>query len=385
MPHTQSQNRSVSPLAVLCLLGALAAPSFLSAQPTLEDSPIRLSSNENAYGFTPKAKEAMMKYIKNGGYYNRNNVSELVAALAKKENVTPEHVITTAGSGPVLMMTALAYAEPGKNVVTTAMGYTQLTRKFEASGGEIKYAPLSEEMGYDFDALKAAIDDDTVIVYICNPNNPTGSLADPNELKKFIMSVPSDILVFVDEAYLELSEGSFAINTMSPMVKIRKNMLLARTFSKSYGMAGFRVGYGVGDPAVIEKIRHYYMGPPTYLTAIAAVEAIKDTEHMAKNAKRYQAVRKYTSEAFDQMGIEYVPSQGAFIYFKSGMDVDKLREALADSGILISGSRESGVEPGTYSKWARVSMGKKSEMDAFLTTLAGLLGKEFSPSENLSI
>ena len=105
------------------------------------------------------------------------------------------------------------------------------------------------------------------------------------------MSVPSDILVFVDEAYLELSEGSFAINTMSPMVKIRKNMLLARTFSKSYGMAGFRVGYGVGDPAVIEKIRHYYMGPPTYLTAIAAVEAIKDTEHMAKNAKRYQAVR----------------------------------------------------------------------------------------------
>ena len=164
MPHTQSQNRSVSPLAVLCLLGALAAPSFLSAQPTLEDSPIRLSSNENAYGFTPKAKEAMMKYIKNGGYYNRNYVSELVAALAKKENVTPEHVITTAGSGPVLMMTALAYAEPGKNVVTTAMGYTQLTRKFEASGGEIKYAPLSEEMGYDFDALKAAIDEDTVIV-----------------------------------------------------------------------------------------------------------------------------------------------------------------------------------------------------------------------------
>lgn len=370
---------------MLSLLGALSVPAFLQAQPTLEDSPIRLSSNENAFGFTPKAKESMIKYIENGGYYNRNNVSELVSVLAKKENVSADQIITTAGSGPVLMMTALAYAEPGKNVVTTAMGYTQLTRKFEAHGGEVRYAPLSEDMGYDFAALKAAIDEDTVIVYICNPNNPTGSLANPNELKQFIMSVPKDILVFVDEAYLELSEGSFAMNTMSPMVKIRKNMLLARTFSKSYGMAGFRVGYGVGDPAVIEKIRHYYMGPPTYLTAIAAVEAIKDTEHMAANVKRYQTVRDYTEAGFDSLGVPYVDPQGAFIYFNSGLQVDELRKAMSDAGILISGSRESGVEPGTYSDWARVSIGKKEEMDAFLTTLAGLLGKEFSPSSDLNI
>ena len=327
-----------------------------------------------------------MEYIVNGGYYNRNNVSELVTALAKKEGVPTDQLITTAGSGPVLMMTALAYAEPGKNVVTTAMGYTQLTRKFEADGGEVKYVPIGEGMSYDLDAVKAAIDENTAIVYICNPNNPTGALINPNELKQFIMTVPQDVLVFVDEAYLELSKGSFAMNTMAPMLKLRKNMLLARTFSKSYGMAGFRVGYGAaGDPAIIEKIRHYYMGPPTYLTAIAALEAIKDTEFMAENVKKYQAVRDYTAAGFDALGVPYIEPHGAFIYFNSGIEVTELRQAMTDAGILISSNRESGVEPGTYKDWARVSIGKKEEMDAFLTTLAGLLGKEFSPTADLSI
>lgn len=380
-----SYKASATPLAVIALMGALAAPLYLGAQPTAENSPIRLGSNENAYGYTPKAKEAMIKYIESGNYYNRNDVNDLVTLLAKKEGVPKDHIITTNGSGPVLMMTALAYAEPGKNVVTTEMGYTQLIRKFVARGGDVKFAALSDEMGYDFDALKSEIDDDTVIVYICNPNNPTGVLADPNELKQFIMSIPKDILVFVDEAYLELSDGNFMINTMAPLVKIRKNMLLSRTFSKSYAMAGLRIGYGVGDPKVIDKIRDFYMGPPTYLSAIAAQEAVKDTMHLAENVKRYKAVRAYTAAGLDKLGVSYADPQGAFIYFQSGLPVADVREAMTAAGILISGSRESGVEKGKYDKWARVSIGTKTEMDAFLTTLAGLLGKEFAPSENLSI
>jgi len=291
-------------LFALAALGAMAAPLLLANGPTLENSPTRLSSNENAFGYTPKAKEAMIKYLDSGNYYNRNNVQELISLCAQKEGVPENYIITTPGSGPLLEMTALAYAEPGTNVVTTEMGYTQLVRKFDERGGDVKYASLSPEMGYDFDALRAEIDENTRIVYICNPNNPTGVLADANELKQFVLSVPQDILVFVDEAYLELADANFALNTCAPLVKVRKNLMVTRTFSKGYALAGFRIGYGVAHPDVLEKIGDFHLGPPSFIAAIAAVEALKDREHLAGNIKKYQTIRKYVCSEFDRMGIE---------------------------------------------------------------------------------
>ena len=362
-------------LAILAIGGAMLASWSAFAGPTLKNSPTRLSSNENAFGYTPKAKEAVIKYLDGGAYYNRNNVETLVEMCAKKEGVSSDYILTTAGSGPLLMMTALAYAEPGVNVVTTEMGYTQLIRKFDERGGDVKFASLSEDMGYDFEALSSEIDENTRIVYICNPNNPTGVLAEANELKRFILSVPDDILVFVDEAYLELAEANFALNTCAPLVKVRKNLIVTRTFSKGYALAGFRVGYGIAHPSVLEKIDDFHMGSPSYLAAIAAVEAIKDTEHLAGNIKKYQTVRKYVCDSFDDMGIEYASPQGAFVYFKSGLDQQMLRDTMAENGILISGSRESGVLPGRFAKWSRVSIGTKPQMDEFLSTLSSLLAK----------
>ncbi|EDY83082.1 aminotransferase, classes I and II superfamily [Verrucomicrobiia bacterium DG1235] len=355
----------------LCACAFAADPA-----PTYENSPIRLSSNENAFGYTPKAKEAMIEALDAGSYYNRNNVSELVALCAKKEGVSKDYILTTAGSGPLLMMTALAYAEPGVNVVTTEMGYTQLIRKFEQRGGDVKYASLSEDMGYDFKALGDAIDENTKIVYICNPNNPTGVLADSNALKQFVLSVPPHILVFVDEAYLELTESSFAMATCAPLTKIRKNLMVTRTFSKGYGLAGMRIGYGVAHPDVIELISDFYMGPPSYLAAIAACEALKDEAHLSKNVENYQTVRKHVCDTFDELGIEYAKPDGAFVYFHSGIDQQLLRDTMKENGILISGSRVSGVPAQKYEKWARVSIGTMSQMDEFLSLMGGMMAKK---------
>lgn len=357
-------------------LGLLSVSLYaIEPSPTLDGSPTRLSSNENAFGFTPKAKEEMLKYIDSGSYYNRNNVSELEALCAKKEGVPKDYILTTAGSGPVLMMTALAYVEPGANVVTTEMGYTQLIRKFESQGGEVKFAPLAEDMGYDFKALGDMIDENTKIVYICNPNNPTGVLADSMELKKFVLSVPQDILVFVDEAYLELADTNFSLATCAPLTKMRKNMIVTRTFSKSYGLAGFRIGYGIANPAVLDKISVYHMGDPSYLSAIAACEAIKDETHLAENVKHYQSVRKYVCGEFDKLGISYAKPDGAFIYFKSGIDEAVLRDTMKENGILISGSRVSGSPEQKWAEWARVSIGTKAQMDEFLSVLSVLVAK----------
>lgn len=360
----------------LSLVAALAFTSALHAgKPTINDGATRISSNENPFGFSPKALERMKAALDAGNYYNHNDVGDLVALLAKKEGVKEDYILATPGSGPLLMMTAWSYAKPGANVVTSAMGYTQLTREFMAHGGEVKFASLNEKMGYDFKALKAAINDQTVIVYVCNPNNPTGVLADPNELRNFVLSVPENILVFVDEAYLELADTGLQANTAAPLVKLRKNMIVTRTFSKGYGMAGLRCGFGIAHPEVLAKLNQFSSGGPSYLAAIAAQEAVKDTAHLESNRANYKTVRDFACKEFDRLGIKYASPQGAFIYFRSGMKDKELVAKLKSKNILISGSRESGVPEGAYGDWARVSIGTKEEMDLFFGEMQKLLGK----------
>ena len=355
---------------------AFTAVSALHAgKPTINDGITRIGSNENAFGMSTKALERMKAALDAGNYYNHNDVADMVAACAKKEGVPEDYILPTPGSGPVLMMTAWAYAKPGVNVVTSAMGYTQLTREFTAHGGDIKFAPLNDKMGYDFKALGRAIDDNTVIVYICNPNNPTGVLADPAELRKFILSVPEKILVFVDEAYLELADSGLAVNTAASLVKLKKNVLVSRTFSKGYAMAGLRAGYGIANPAVLANLKKFYAGGPSYLAAIAATESLKDVAHLDTNRAKYKEVRDYACKEFDKLGIKYASPQGAFIYFRSGMKDKELMAKMKSKNILISGSRESGVPEGAYGDWARVSIGTKEEMDLFFGEMAKILGK----------
>jgi histidinol-phosphate aminotransferase len=357
-------------------LALATAPALRAGKPTIGDGATRISSNENPFGFSPHALERMKAALEAGNYYNQNEVAELVAVLAEKEGVPENYILPTAGSGPVLLMTAWSHAQPGVNVVTTAMGYSQLTREFADHGGDVKFAPLSDKMGYDFKALGRTIDDKTAVVYVCNPNNPTGALADPAELRKFILGVPDNILVFVDEAYLELCDSGLAANTMAPLVKLRKNLLVSRTFSKGYALAGLRVGYGIASPDVLAKLKRFYAGGPSYLAAIAAVEAIKDKAHLEANRAKYREVRAYACREFDRLGLKYAANpQGAFIYFRSGMTDKDLVAKLKAQHILISGSRESGVPEGAYGDWARVSLGTKEEMDVFFGEMARILGK----------
>jgi histidinol-phosphate aminotransferase len=367
--------RSVlSSLRSSLLTGALALAPLLPVH-AQGDTRARLSSNENAFGYTPKALARMQEALVTGNYYNHNETAEMVRLCAAAEGVKEDYILATPGSGPILMLTAFAYAKPGKNVVTTAMGYTQLTRAFTEHGGDIKFAPLGPDMGYDFKALSREIDENTAIVYICNPNNPTGVIADPAELRRFIMSVPAHILVFVDEAYLELSDTGLQANTMAPLVKVRKNLLISRTFSKAHGMAGLRAGYGVANPEVLAQLRRFHTGGPSFLASIAAQEAIKDKAHMEANRKNYKAVRDYVCKEFDRLGIKYAAPQGAFVYFKAGMPGSELVAKMREAKVFISGSRESGVPEGAYGEWARVSLGTREEMDLFLGEFARILGK----------
>jgi histidinol-phosphate aminotransferase len=373
--HRSNRARRLTCAALLSAL-ALAPAGLLTAQPIQIDGKVKISSNENVWGYSPRALERLTAELSTGNYYNRDEIAEFIRLCAAYNGVKENYIMTTAGSGPLLSLAALAYAKPGKNVVTTAMGYTSLVNRFEQRGGDVKFAPLGPDMGYDFKALAREIDDNTVIVYICNPNNPTGTLADPAELRRFIMSVPAHILVFVDEAYLEIADSGLKANTMAPLVNVRKNLLVTRTFSKGHGMAGLRFGYGMAHPEVLDKLAEFSTSGPSFLAAIAAQEALKDEAHLEMNRKNYSDVRNYVCEQFDRMDIEYVKNpQGAFVYFHAGMPGSDLNARMREANILIGSTRESGVPEGTYGNWCRVSIGTKEQMDLFLGELARILGK----------
>ena len=234
---------------------------------------------------------------------------------------------------------------------------------------------MNEKGGADFKAMLRAIDDKTAIAYVCNPNNPTGVQADPAELRNFIMAVPERVIVFVDEAYLELSDAGYKNSTVTPLVKLKKNLIVSHTFSKAFGLAGFRAGYGVAQPELLAKLKQYYQGAPSFLAAIAAQEALKDTKFMEENRQKYRDVRMMVCKEFDKMGLKYFAPQGAFILFKAGLDSAEVQKKMRAQNILVT--RPFGLAPRQtgYEDWVRVSIGTQEEMDLFLGALSKTLGK----------
>lgn len=355
-------------LSVISLLFHLTLRSEDLAEPERDRSePILINWNENAFGYSPKAKAAMIEAMERGNRYPRTEGRILVEALAAREQVPTDWILITPGSGPVLEMAALAYADLGKNMITVEPGYTQLSRLFEARGGEVRYVPVNDVLAHDLPAMQAAIDENTVLIYICQPNNPTGTIVDPAELRAFIKSVPEDVLVFVDEAYVEVSDGGLPRNSMIEVVRSSENVILSRTFSKVFGMAGLRIGYGIAPPSILDRLRTFYMGPPDLLSLVAATAALADANHKEKNRNEYIRVRKIVTDRLDELGLQYADPQATFVFIHTGMDAAKVQSIMADHNIMI------GRPFPPLTEWARVSIGTEEEMQVFLSVFESVL------------
>ncbi|MCH6256396.1 histidinol-phosphate aminotransferase family protein [Puniceicoccaceae bacterium K14] len=362
---SSSASPSIWKLAAFGIGALLTSASSLVAQHEVDDdaadmAPIRISGNENAFGYSQMAMMAIMEDLPNVNRYAFTEGQVLREALAAREGVPTDYIIATGGSGPILQMAALAIAEPGKNMITVAPGYMQLTRTFEAAGGEVKTIPVNDKLGYDLEAIKAAIDENTVLVYLCNPNNPTGTKIDPTALKAFITELPESIVAFVDEAYLELADGGLEENSMIDLLKAGENIIIARTFSKVYGMAGIRVGYGIMDPEMVKKLRLYHMGGPNRLGIAAAVASLADTAFFDDSVMKYRAVRKMVTDKLDELEIEYADAQGSFVFIKTGIPIKFFQSLMEDKNLLV------GRPFPPYLDWCRVSIGTEEEMAIFL-------------------
>ena len=273
--------------------GSLALAGLVNGSAAAaEGAPLRLVANENPYGPSESAKQAMMAAMSDGWMYDIEDVGVLTRLIADREGLKPENVIITEGSGELLKIAGLAYGSGGAEVVSAKPTFTQLQDYAERNGGHVVYVELDKDMRHDLGAMEGRITNRTGLVYVCNPNNPTGTvMASPDKLRSFIGTVSGRAMLLIDEAYIDLCDEP-AKQSMVDQVRAGKNAIIARTFSKVHGMAGLRVGYGLARPDIIQRLSELRTSSPNRMGLKAAVangadaEGIAQTQHMIAQVSR---------------------------------------------------------------------------------------------------
>lgn len=333
---------------------------FPSATPNLNDGLIRLSSNENAFGPSAKAVEAMQGELFNLCRYSDATVSVLKKKIAEQEGVSEDQIVVTNGSSPILWGYADWITQNGNKLVTSMATYEGVPRGAEFMGADVTYVPLKADMTFDLDAIEAAVTDDTTAVYVCNPNNPTGTVVDPAKLTAFAKRVSQKAQVFIDEAYIEMSDG-YPGNVQSKLAAEGYNVVICRTFSKIHAMAGQRLGYAIMPAEQAKSLgRKLRMGGVNYLGLVAGMASMDDHENLNTMRERVKTERAKLTAAAEELGLTYANNpQGNFIYVDTGMPHDEFSAKMRALGVKVVGRTWPG-----YDSWSRISVGTPSETDA---------------------
>jgi len=332
------------------------------------DSIIKLASNENPLGPSRLALAAMRKAAADAQLYPDGNGFYLKQKLAAKLGVAPANLVLGNGSNEILELVGHALLGPGAEVVVSQYCFAVYPIVAALFGAKLVTAP-AKDYGHDLDAMLGALTANTRIVFVTNPNNPTGTIASREALARFVNAVPENILVVLDEAYYEYVEEP--LDLLPEIRSGRKpNLLLARTFSKVYGLAGLRIGYAIGDAKIIadlEKVRQ-----PFNTNAIAqagALAAIDDAAHVEKSRRINSRGLKLYARSFRKLGLEFVPSSANFILVRVG-DGARVFSEMQKLGVIVRpmGNYQLG-------EWVRISIGTPKQNARCLEALATVLGK----------
>ncbi len=330
---------------------------------------IKLASNENPFGCSPKAKEALVQAVEQAHMYPDGASVELTAAVAEHLGVTANQIIFGAGSDEVILMIARAFFVKGDETIMADRTFPQYKHNAEIEGATVIEVPLREGK-HDLQAMLAKVTDRTKVVWICNPNNPTGTIVTQEEVAAFMSSVPSSVLVVLDEAYYEYIVSSEYPKSLE-LLNTYKNLVLLRTFSKCYGLASLRIGYGIGHPEVIHTINQ--VREPfntTGLAQAAALAAIKDQSFVEECRKQNAEGIQYLCREFDRLGLTYYPAHGNFIHADTRRDAKTVYEALLRRGIIVRGGHTASIGCPTA---FRVTVGSRAENEAFVQALEQVL------------
>ena len=345
-------------------IGAVAAtlpPLFAQNQPPRSSrrGGIRLSANENPYGPSTSAANAMRDAMRLVNRYPDEAQDELVTTIAKLHDVSADHVILGDGSSEILKLTAAAFSTPTRKVVMADPTFEAMGEYARASGAEVVKVPLTSAYAHDLEKMAGV--PSAGVIYVCNPNNPTASITTKQNVRAFLQSLPQDTIALVDEAYFHYADSP-DYESVIPLVQMRPNLVVARTFSKIFGMAGIRCGYAIAQPSLIRRMNQQKAWDSMNVVALAGAQAsLLDTAHVVEGRKRNSQTRDEVVNAVKQMGYEVVPSQANFIMIN-------LRRGVRP---VIDSMRANGVHVGrlfpALPQHLRVTIGTPEEMRSFVT------------------
>ena len=325
---------------------------------------IKLASNENPLGPSPKAVEAMQKAIHRVNFYPDGGCYYLKEALAKKHNVSPSQIFIGNGSDEAIELLMRAILTPDDEVVISQYSFIVYKLTALGIGLNAKYIPPREDYTHDLDAMADAITDKTKMIFVDNPTNPMGTMVTKDEFATFMQRVPERVLVVSDEAYYEYIEDENYPDSMQYLNAGRRIAIL-RTFSKIYGLSGLRVGYGLMPAEIVDAENR--IRPPFNVNSIsqaAALAALDDTEHVEKSRKSNEAGKTYLYKAFDEMGVSYCPTYGNFVTIDVKKDATPINESLLHQGVIVRPIRGYGLP-----NHLRISIGTQEQNERLIKAL----------------
>jgi len=321
---------------------------------------IKLASNENAMGPSKRVIEAITEAAKNINRYPDGGCYYLRKALSEKLSVSENNIVFGNGSDEIILLTLRAFIDPGDEVVVADPTFLIYHLASMVKGAKIRTVPL-KDYRYDLDGMLRAVTGKTKVIFIANPDNPTGTYVTDKELGKFIKGISEDVLVFMDEAYYEFARGGDYPETLELIKREDRNFVIARTFSKAYSLAGLRVGYGVAREDIagaLNKVREPFN--VNSLAQAAALAALEEKELLDTSIDLVRKEKERFYGVFDSLGVTYIPSRTNFILVDTDRDSIKVFNYLLKKGVIV---RE--MSPWGLDGFIRVNMGLREENDMF--------------------
>lgn len=334
------------------------------------DEVIKLASNENPLGASEKAKEAVKSVLDQSHIYPDGSCYRLKTALAAKLGVEAKQLIVGNGSDEIIKLLAETFLNDGDQVLAPVPSFSEYWFAAKVMNAEVIGVPLCEDFTYDVDAMINAVGPRTKLIYICNPNNPTGTYMTKSQLEKLLAGIPSDVVVVMDEAYAEFVGQEDYPDGLDYINKHR--LVVLRTFSKVYGLAAYRVGYGIGHPELIGFINR--VREPFNVNSFAqeaAIAALADADHVKASVDLVRESKELFYREFEAMGLKYIPTETNFIFVDTGVDGRQVFDKLMRRGVIVRSGHVFG-----RTTYIRVTFGTMEENAIFLSEFKAVMGEE---------
>jgi len=333
------------------------------------DDVIKLASNENPYGVSPKALTAMQEALTHVNLYPDGASYKLRTALAEHFGLEIDQVAVGSGADDLILEISMAYLDQGDEVIGSRSSFPVYDVYSHVMRATQVKTPLAPGYRVDLAAMISAITDRTKLIYVCNPNNPTGTIVTGPELDSFVREVPEHVLVVLDEAYIEMVDDDAFPDSFSYLHEGRRNIIVLRTFSKAYGLAGIRVGYGFGHVDAIAPLRKVKPAFNVSVPAQAAgIAALQDTEFLERSVDMNRIGRHYFYREFTRLGLEYAESHTNFVLVRIGPNADAVQQALLHRGVIVRPCRIYDLP-----ELLRISIGTEKENERLIRELGRLL------------